>query len=62
MSLIHQDLGNTFNFAQYLMQTNQDRPEKIAYIDDFGSLTFASLNERIAQFGTSLLKSGLKRE
>jgi len=62
MSIQHQDLGTHFNFAQYLMQTNQDRPEKIAYIDDFGSMSFALLNERIAQFGTSLLKSGLKRE
>ncbi len=62
MSLIHQDLGNTFNFAQYLIAANEQRPDKIAYIDDLGSMTFASLNERIAQFGTSLLKSGLKRE
>ncbi len=62
MTFIHRDLGQSFNFAQYLIEFNQTRSEKLAYIDDDGSMTYGVLTSRIAQFGTSLLKSGIKRE
>lgn len=58
----HHDLGTQFNFAQHLIVENEHRPEKIAYIDDHGSMTYSELSEKIAQFGTSLLKGGVKRE
>jgi len=62
MSQIQQDLGTTFNFAQYVMTVNEDRSDKTAFIDDDGLITYGGLAEKIAQFGTSLLKSGIKRE
>jgi len=51
-----------FNFAQHLIELNQGRPAKIAYIDDRGSLTYAELAERIRRFAAGLLGLGLRRE
>jgi benzoate-CoA ligase len=62
MSQVQKDLGTTFNFAQYVMTVNEERSDKTAFIDDDGFITYAGLAEKIAQFGTSLLKSGIKRE
>ena len=56
------DLGSTFNFAKHIISINEARPNKIAYIDNTGSMTYAEFANKIAQFGTSLLKSGIKRE
>ena len=56
------DLGTQFNFAQYLIDKNVHRSKKIAYIDDYGSMSYSTFVEKIAQFGTSLLKGGVKRE
>ena len=56
------DLGSTFNFEQHIISLNENRPNKVAYIDDLGQITYSEFASKIAQFGTSLLKSGIKRE
>ena len=62
MSQVQKELGTSFNFANYVLQMNEVRSDKIAYIDDYGSITYGEFAKKIAQFGTSLLKSGIKRE
>ncbi len=51
-----------FNFAQWLIETNAQRPNKTACIDDHGSLTYAQLTQRIQAFAGALLAAGLRRE
>ncbi|EYF01798.1 benzoate-CoA ligase family protein [Chondromyces apiculatus] len=51
-----------FNFAAHLLALNQARGEKVAYIDDLGTLTYAELEHRIRSFASSLLRLGLRRE
>ena len=51
-----------FNFAQHLIARNADRPGKLAFIDDQGSLTYGELAERIRRLAAALLASGLRRE
>jgi benzoate-CoA ligase len=62
MSNLSNDLGSSFNFAQHIIDLNASRSEKLAYIDDLSTLTYGELEQKIAQFGTSLLKGGVKRE
>jgi benzoate-CoA ligase len=62
MNQIQKELGTTFNFSEYLIDVNANRSDKIAYIDDDGSMSYGEFAQKIAQFGTSLLKSGIKRE
>jgi benzoate-CoA ligase len=35
--------GSPFNFAQHLMERNSARPDKIAFIDDQGALSYGAL-------------------
>ena len=51
-----------FNFAQHLITRNLCRPEKAAYIDDQGSLSYGELAENIRRTAAALLASGLRRE
>ncbi len=51
-----------FNFAQWLMQTNADRPKKTACIDDHGSLNYGQLAQRIQAFAGALITAGIRRE
>jgi len=51
-----------FNFAGHLLQLNQQRPDKIAFIDDRGSLSYGQLDERVRRFAAGLRAGGLKRE
>lgn len=51
-----------FNFAQHLLNCNQQRPQKTAYIDDQGSLTYGELAVRIKRMASALLKAGIHRE
>ncbi|MEC5214949.1 benzoate-CoA ligase [Polaromonas sp. CG_9.5] len=55
-------LGTSFNFAQHLITCNAARPEKTAFIDDTGSLTYGELAERIRRLAAGLLASGMRRE
>jgi len=55
-------LGETFNFAQHLLDANAARPNKTAFIDDHGSLGYGDLASRVRQMATALLALGIKRE
>lgn len=51
-----------FNFAQSIIASNQDRPGKVAVIDDAGQLTYGQLSDAIRRFASGLKTLGLKRE
>ena len=51
-----------FNFAQHLLQANAERPQKIAFVDDAGALTYAALDERIRRVAAGLRSLGIRRE
>jgi benzoate-CoA ligase len=55
-------LGETFNFAQHLLDANAARPGKTAFIDDHGSLSYGKLASRMRQMAAALLALGIKRE
>jgi benzoate-CoA ligase len=54
--------GAQFNFAQHLIECNATRPQKIAFIDDVGTLSYGELAERIRRTAAGLLAAGLRRE
>lgn len=54
--------GEQFNFAQHLMQRNVNRPNKAAYIDDQGSLSYGELADRVRRCAAALLSTGIRRE
>jgi len=56
------ELGTEFNFAQYILSCNVDRPEKIAYIDDLGTLSYGDLADRIQRFAAGLSVLDVRRE
>ncbi|MGH8154086.1 MAG: benzoate-CoA ligase family protein, partial [Rhodanobacteraceae bacterium] len=51
-----------FNFAQYLFTLNAGRAEKVAYIDDRGTLTYDQLATQSRRFAAALLRQGVRRE
>jgi benzoate-CoA ligase len=51
-----------FNFAQHLLTLNEGWPERLAYIDDFGSLAYGDLAIRIRRCASMLQDAGLRRE
>lgn len=51
-----------FNFAQHLLETNQQRAGKTAYIDDQGALTYGKLADKIKRMAAALIKAGVRRE
>ena len=51
-----------FNFAQHLLDINQQRAEKTAYIDDQGSLTYGELTDRVQRMASALVDAGIRRE
>ena len=54
--------GTPFNFAQHLIACNAGRPEKTAFIDDEGSLSYAELARQQRQLAAALLALGVRRE
>lgn len=52
----------SFNFAQYLMDCNAQRPDKLAFVDDRGRLSFGALAERIRAVAGALRGCGVHRE
>lgn len=51
-----------FNIAQHLLDVNAGRPDKAAFIDDRGSVSFGRLAERVRQMAAALKGLGVKRE
>jgi benzoate-CoA ligase len=56
------EAGASFNFAQYLLECNQDRPQKVAFIDDSGALSYGDLAHHVRTLAGALLATGLRRE
>ncbi len=54
--------GERFNFAQHLIACNTQRADKIAFIDDNGSLTYGELAQRVRQLAAALRAQGIRRE
>ena len=51
-----------FNFAVHLIKRNAARAEKVAYIDDHGSLTYGELADRARRFAAALVGLGVRRD
>lgn len=51
-----------FNYAAHLLALNAGRPDKVAFIDDQGSLSYGALDERVRRMATSLRSLLLRRE
>lgn len=53
---------DSFNFTEYLLKANKSRPDKAAFVDDVGTLTFGALDERVRKLAAGLRALGIKRE
>ena len=51
-----------FNFAAHVIEHNTTRAEKVAYIDDQGSMTYGELADRVRRFAAALGKLGVRRD
>ncbi|MFG5409571.1 benzoate-CoA ligase family protein [Piscinibacter sakaiensis] len=51
-----------FNFAQHLIDANAGRPDKLAYVDELGSLRYGELAGRIRRVAGALRAAGVRRE
>ena len=51
-----------FNFAAHLLQANSGRPDKAAFIDDDGAVTYGEFDDRARRFAAALKERGVKRE
>ncbi len=51
-----------FNFAQYIIDTNAERSQRTAYIDNQGQLTYDQLTEAIRRVAAALQGLGVRRE
>lgn len=54
--------GEHFNFAQHLIQINAGHPERAAYIDDQGTLSYGGLADGVRRMAAALLSLGVRRE
>ena len=54
--------GAVFNFAQHLLAVNASRADKLAFIDDLGTLSYGQLEERVRRVAAGLRALGIKRE
>ncbi len=55
-------VGEHFNFAQHLIERNGARGQKLAYVDDSGSLGYGELAQRVRGLAGGLLARGIRRE
>jgi len=51
-----------FNFAQYLLDLNASRSNKVSFIDDNGSITYGELAHRVRSLAAGLRNLGIRRE
>jgi benzoate-CoA ligase len=51
-----------FNIAQHLLQCNDQRPDKLAFIDDISSVSYGELAQRVRRASAGLRALGLRRE
>ena len=51
-----------FNFAHFLLERNAAHPERPAFIDDHGTLTYGTLTQRVRSMAAGLRSLGLRRE
>jgi len=51
-----------FNFAQHLIALNTGHPDRTAFVDDHGTLSYGELAERIRRAAAVMKAAGLKRE
>ena len=51
-----------FNFAGHLIKRNDERPNKTAYIDDHGSISYGELADKIQRMASVLQTVGVHRE
>ena len=51
-----------FNFAEHLFALNHGRAERIAYIDDRGTLAYGQLEDRARRLAATLKAAGVRRE
>ena len=51
-----------FNFAQHLLEINAARPDKAAFVDDQGALSYGALAEQVRRMATGLRALGIRRE
>ena len=58
----HNALADQFNFAQYVLEQNISQPNKTAYIDDNGSLTYGELDHQLRSLAAALLQQGVMRD
>ncbi|WP_454056733.1 benzoate-CoA ligase family protein [Cupriavidus sp. Marseille-Q8015] len=54
--------GQQFNFAAHLLDCNAARPDKVAFVDDQGTLTYQQLSERVRRLAAGLKGCGIRRE
>lgn len=55
-------LPAVFNFAQHLLQVNAAHPDKAAFVDDLGTLSYGQLEDRVRRVAAGLRALGLRRE
>ncbi len=54
--------GEHFNFAQHLIDINTHRPQKIAFIDEKGKLSYNELFNKVRRMASALQALGVRRE
>ena len=54
--------GERFNFAAHLLEANAGWPERTAFIDDTGMLSYGELAVAVRRLAAALRAQGLKRE
>ena len=55
-------LPEQFNFAEHLFALNRARGDRIAYIDDRGTLSYSALEDRARRLAAVLANTGVRRE
>jgi benzoate-CoA ligase len=53
---------DAFNFAHHLLALNAGRPDRPAFVDDTGTLTYGQLDDRVRRFSSALRDLGVRRE